>query len=53
MTWSLAIALLCAASAIIYGLSMIRWVLAKPAGDHQMMAIADAIHEGATAMAII
>ena len=49
MTWSLAIALLCAASAIIYGLSMIRWVLAKPAGDHQMMAIADAIHEGATA----
>ena len=49
MTWSLAIALLCAASAIIYGLSMIRWVLAKPAGDPQMMAIADAIHEGATA----
>jgi K(+)-stimulated pyrophosphate-energized sodium pump len=49
MTFSLVFALACAVSAIAYGLLTIRWVLAKPGGNNEMMAIADAIHDGAKA----
>ena len=49
MTYSLVFALICAVSAIVYGLLTIRWVLAKPRGNKEMMAIAGAIHEGASA----
>jgi K(+)-stimulated pyrophosphate-energized sodium pump len=43
------IALVCAAATVIYGLALIRWVLAKPAGNEQMREIAAAIQEGAAA----
>ena len=41
--------LLAAAAAIIYSLFLVRWVLRQPTGTPNMMAIATAIAEGATA----
>ncbi len=43
------IALICGAATLIYGLALIRWVLAKPQGNDEMKAIAAAIQEGAAA----
>ncbi len=43
------IALVCGAATLIYGLALIRWVLAKPQGNDEMKAIAAAIQEGAAA----
>jgi len=45
----LLIALACAVLAIVYGGWSIRWILAKPAGNERMQAIAAAIQEGARA----
>jgi len=45
----LTIALACAVLAILYGGWSIRWILAKPAGNERMQAIAAAIQEGARA----
>ncbi len=49
MSTPLLIALLASLGAIGYGAVLIRWVLAKPAGDEKMQAIAKAIQEGAAA----
>ena len=49
MSTGLAVALLCAFAALIYGLVTIRWVLAKPEGSEKMRSIAQAIQEGAQA----
>ena len=46
---SLAIALVCAIGAIIYGAWSIKWVLDKPAGNERMQEIAGAVQEGARA----
>ncbi len=43
------IALFCGAATVLYGLALIRWVLAKPQGNDEMRAIAAAIQEGAAA----
>ena len=43
------IALVCGAATVLYGLALIRWVLAKPQGNDEMRAIAAAIQEGAAA----
>jgi K(+)-stimulated pyrophosphate-energized sodium pump len=43
------IALICGGATVLYGLALIRWVLAKPAGNDEMRAIASAIQEGAAA----
>jgi K(+)-stimulated pyrophosphate-energized sodium pump len=45
----LIIAVACALIAVIYGIASIRWVLAKPAGNERMQAIAAAIQQGANA----
>ncbi|MBV8598270.1 MAG: sodium/proton-translocating pyrophosphatase, partial [Actinobacteria bacterium] len=42
-------ALLCAAAAIVYGLYLTSWLLARPAGTERMQEIARAIQEGAAA----
>jgi len=43
------LALACAVLAVIYGAWSIRWILAKPAGNERMQAIAAAVQEGAGA----
>ena len=49
MSTGLAVAILCAFAALIYGVFTIRWVLAKPEGSEKMRGIAQAIQEGAQA----
>ena len=49
MSTGLAIAILCAVPALVYGLITIRWVLAKPEGSETMRNIAQAVQEGAQA----
>src|SRR3989344_2559892 len=49
MSTALMFALVAALAAIGYGAVLSRWVLAKPAGDDKMQAIAKAIQEGAAA----
>ncbi|ROR34767.1 sodium-translocating pyrophosphatase [Inmirania thermothiophila] len=49
MSGSLVFALLCAIAAVIYGVVSMRWILAQPAGNERMRAIATAIQEGAQA----
>ena len=43
------IALACAVAAILYGAFSIRWIMAQPAGNERMQAIAAAVREGAKA----
>ncbi|MEZ5451831.1 MAG: sodium-translocating pyrophosphatase [Thiothrix sp.] len=49
MSTGLAVAILCAIAALIYGAVTIRWVLAQPEGDANMRRIAQAVQEGAQA----
>jgi K(+)-stimulated pyrophosphate-energized sodium pump len=49
MTPGLILALACAVVALIYGLTSIRWVLAKAPGSPRMQEIAAAIQQGASA----
>ncbi|MDD5391589.1 MAG: sodium-translocating pyrophosphatase [Thiothrix sp.] len=49
MSTGLAVAILCALAALVYGVFTIRWVLAKPDGSEKMRSIAQAIQEGAQA----
>jgi K(+)-stimulated pyrophosphate-energized sodium pump len=49
MSGGLGFALLCAITAILYGLFSIKWILSKPTGSERMREIAAAIQEGATA----
>lgn len=49
MSTGLAIAVLCAFTALAYGAFTIRWVLAQPDGDEKMRKIAQAVQEGAQA----
>ncbi|MBX6753526.1 MAG: sodium-translocating pyrophosphatase [Thermorudis peleae] len=49
VTTGLVIAIVAALAAILYGAALVRWVLAQPAGDERMRAIASAIQEGAEA----
>lgn len=49
MSSGLAIVILCAVAALVYGLITIRWVLAKPEGSETMRNIAQAVQEGAQA----
>ena len=46
---SVLLALICGAITVAYGAGLVRWVLAKPAGNEQMREIAAAIQEGAAA----
>ena len=46
---ALTIAIVAAVAAVVYGAALVRWVLALPAGDERMRAIASAIQEGAEA----
>ncbi len=43
------VAVLCALVAIVYGVVLIRWLLALPAGDDKMRSVAGAVQEGAKA----
>ncbi|TBV75765.1 sodium-translocating pyrophosphatase [Pseudoxanthomonas winnipegensis] len=47
--YGLALALACAAIAILYGIVSSRWVLSRPAGNARMQQIAAAVQEGARA----
>jgi K(+)-stimulated pyrophosphate-energized sodium pump len=47
--YGLALALACAAIAIVYGIVSARWVLSRPAGNARMQEIAAAVQEGARA----
>ncbi len=49
MSTGLAVAIICAFAALIYGIITIRWVLSKPEGSAQMREIARAVQEGAQA----
>ncbi len=49
MSTGLAVAILCALAALVYGLVTTRWVLARPEGNADMRRIAQAIQEGAQA----
>lgn len=49
MSTGLAVAILCALAALVYGLMTTRWVLARPEGNADMRRIAQAIQEGAQA----
>ena len=43
------VAVICGAVAVIYGVLLIRWLLAQPAGDDKMREVAGAVQEGAKA----
>jgi len=43
------IAVICALVAVVYGVLLIRWLLALPAGDEKMREVAGAVQEGAKA----
>ena len=47
--YGIVVALVCAAFALAYGALSVRWVLARPAGNERMLAIAGAVQEGAKA----
>jgi len=49
MSAGLIFALVCSATAILYGILSGKWILDQPAGSERMKAIASAIAEGATA----
>src|SRR3954447_19078756 len=53
MTWfshhAVLLALVCAAAAVVYGLYLTTWLLARPARTERMQDIARAIQEGAAA----
>ena len=43
------IAVICGVVAVVYGVLLIRWLLALPAGDEKMREVAGAVQEGAKA----